>query len=496
MRLRIAHSCSTVSWYLSIAALQPLDHLEQPRMSRLPLGLTRENLMALRGQRVGRATMPARSPMRASIAYAAFAGVALVAAACSTTKAQTTASTTARAASPSGATSTTAVATAAAGCTLPLTHDALDGFHVGVPSGWDLFAFNSTIVVSKDPSLNTEETNVTPVLMTPGLTASSVFTSSLSVLQKQLAALGGTMTDVITNAVGQSPAASLTVQAGQVSLAGEARLAVLPQATAHGSSVAALVASWAPVADFAAERNTLSGIGACYGPEPGTLYQVVRDQVFTYAIPVGWTVKSEQQDTIEIDDGNVASVSYLLTMLQPGTGVNSAQSMLSYVFAHDGIHIDKQLSSVQSPDQQLPNGGTQGEVQVEFIGTRNGAAIHGSVKVVSATGDGDTPGGVVRLGVATPEMWNSLNGALTHVRESIQHDITQDLQQWESLRRQAQMFNQQVQGFDYALNGVDLVHDQATGATFEAPYSSYSATGPHGPGYYDKAGNRLQVQTP
>jgi hypothetical protein len=453
--------------------------------------------MALRGQRVGRATTPARSPVRASIASAAFAGVALVAAACSTTKAHTTASTTTQAASPSGATSTTgAAATAAAGCTLPLTHDALDGFHIGVPSGWDLFTFNSTIVVSKDPSLNTEETNVTPVLMTPGLTPASVFTSSLSGLQKQLAALGGTMADTITNAGDQSPAASLTVQAGQVSLAGEARLAVLPQATAHGSSVAALVASWAPVADFAAERDTLSGIGACYGPEPGTLYQVVRDQVFTYAIPVGWTVKSEQQDTIEIDDGNDASVSYLLAMLPPGTGVNSAQSMLTYVFAHDGIHIDKQLSSLQSPDQQLPNGGTQGEVQVEFIGTWNGAAIHGSVKVVSATGVGNTPGGVIRLGVATPEMWNSLNGALTHVRESIQHDITQDLQQWESLRRQAQTFNQQVQGFDYALNGVDLVHDQATGATFEAPYSTYSATGPDGPGYYDKAGNRLQIQTP
>ena len=137
--------------------------------------------MALRGQKVGRATTPARSPVRASIASAAFAGAALVAAACSTTKAHTTASTTTQAESPSGATSTTgAAATAAAGCTLPLTHDALDGFHIGVPSGWDLFTFNSTIVVSKDPSLNTEETNVTPVLMTPGLTPASVFTSSLS----------------------------------------------------------------------------------------------------------------------------------------------------------------------------------------------------------------------------------------------------------------------------------------------------------------------------
>jgi hypothetical protein len=425
------------------------------------------------------------------MAAAAFAALALVSAACSKSTTHTATSKTTQAAGPSGK-----PAAADAGCTIPLTHDALDGFHIGVPSGWDLFTYNSTIVVSKDPSQNVEETNVTPVLMTPGLTPSSVFSSSLGELQKQLAALGGTMTDTITSTGNQPPAASITIKAGQVSLAGEARLAILPQATAHGSSVAALVASWAPEADFAAERATLSGIGACYGPEPGTLYQVVRDQVFTYAIPVGWTVKNEQQDSIEIDDGNDAWVSYLLAVLPPGSGVNSAQSMLTYVFVHDGIHIDKQLSSLQSPDQQLPNGGTQGVLQVEFLGSWNGKAIHGSVKVVSATGVGNTPSGVIRIGASTPEMWNALNGGLTHIRESIQHDISQDLKQWERLRQQAQSFDQQVQGFDYALNGVDLVHDEATGATFEAPYSAYSATGPDGPGYYDKAGNRLQIQTP
>jgi hypothetical protein len=92
--------------------------------------------------------------------------------------------------------------------------------------------------------------------------------------------------------------------------------------------------------------------------------------------------------------------------------------------------------------------------------------------------------------------WNSFNGALTHIVNGIQHKFTQDLQQWEHLSQQAQAFNQQVQGFDYALNGVDLVHDSATGATFEAPYDTYSATGPDGPGYYDQANNKLQVETP
>jgi hypothetical protein len=377
-----------------------------------------------------------------------------------------------------------------------LTHDTFDGFHIGVPSGWDLFTFNGTIVVSKDPSENTEESNVTPVVMTAGLTPASVFASSLGGLQKELAALGATMTDTITNAGDQSPAASLTVQAGPTTLTGQARLVVLPDVTAHGSSLAALLASWAPAASFGAESGTLAAIGACYGPEPGTLYQVMKDQVFTYPIPIGWTVKSEDQDTIEIDDGNDASASYLLTMLPPGTGVDSPQSLLTYVFDHLGIHVGQQLSTVHLPNHQLANGGTQGQELVEFTGTlKDGRAIHGSVDVVSATGGG-TPGGVIRLGVATPELWNSVNGALTHVREGIQHDFTQDLLQWESVSRQQRAFSQQVQGFDYALNGVDLVHDPATGATFEAPYDTYRATGRDGPGYYDQAGNRLQIQTP
>ena len=93
-------------------------------------------------------------------------------------------------------------------------------------------------------------------------------------------------------------------------------------------------------------------------------------------------------------------------------------------------------------------------------------------------------------------MWNSVNGALIHIVGSIQHDFTQDLKEWERLSQQWQAFGQQVQGFDYALTGVDLVNDPTTGATFEAPYATYTRSGPDGPGYYSPAGTKLQVQTP
>jgi hypothetical protein len=211
---------------------------------------------------------------------------------------------------------------------------------------------------------------------------------------------------------------------------------------------------------------------------------------------VGWTVNSEGQDTIEIADGKDASASYTLTLLPPGTGVDSPQSLLSYVFGKLGIHVTQVLSSAQLPSQQVANGGTEGQEYVEFIATlSDGRTAHGLVYVLADTGS-STPSGVIRLGLATQQLWNSVNGALTHIVNSIQHNFTQDLQQWENLSRQGQAFSQQVQGFDEALNGVDLVHNPSTGATFEAPYDTYRATGPDGPGYYDQANNKLQIQTP
>ena len=383
--------------------------------------------------------------------------------------------------------------TVAAACNLPLTQDIYDGFHIGVPPGWNLFRLNGTIVVAKDP---TEQSTVTPVLMTAGLTPAKVFSSSLSSLQNQITATGGSMTYTINGSTSEHPTADLTLRAGQATLTGEAREVVLPQPTAHGGSIAALLASWAPTSSFAVERSTLAGIGTCYGPQPGTLYQVMKDQVFTFAIPPGWTVQSEGQDTIEIAKGNDASATYTLTLLPPGTGVNSPQSLLSYAFGKLGIHVDQVLNSQETPTTQVGNGGSQAQGNMEFTGSLgDGRAVHGLANVVAATG-GPTPSGVIRLALATTSLWNSVNGALVHIVNSIQHSSVQDLQQWENLNRQQQAFSEQVQGFDYALNGVDLVHDPSTGATFEAPYDTYRASGPDGPGYYDQANNKLQIETP
>ena len=397
--------------------------------------------------------------------------------------------------SPAAATASAAPSSAAASCTTPLTVDPYDGFHIGVPDGWQLFTLNNTIVVSSD-STATEEAVVLPALMTAAMTPATFLTSALTILQTQVAASGGTLTYTAKSSGAQMPAGSLAIKSSQVSVVGQAHVEVLPFATAHGASVIALIAAWAPAPQYATDQSLLANIGACYGPQPGTLYQVVRDHVFTYAIPVGWQVTNEGQDTIDITDGKGATASFALTFAPPGSGVNSPQTMLSWAFDNIGVTIGKVLFSTQVPDQTLASGAVRGEEYVGFDGTlKDGSAIHGFVNVVSTISPG-SPGGVIRLGVATIAGWNSVYAALVHIIGSIQHDITQDLQQWEHLSQQWQAFGQQVQGFDYALNGVDLVHDPTTGATFEAPYNAYNPSGPAGPGYYSPAGTKLQVQTP
>ncbi len=378
---------------------------------------------------------------------------------------------------------------------MTLTADPYDGFHIGVPDGWSVFTLDGMIFVSKDAA-STEAAVVRPGLMTAGLTPAAYFGTALGKLQQHLALAGVTLTSTLANPAAQMPSASLSLQSPQGSLVGQARVALLPYPTAHGASMVALIASWAPASQFPAESALLTRIGACYGPQPGTLYQLMRDQAFTYPIPVGWQVRNETQDTIDIILGKDATVSYAYTFAALGTGVNSPQTLLAWAFPKIGVRIDQTLFSAHLPDQTLSGGAVEGQEYVEFTGTvSDGSAIHGLVNVVSTSGPGGT-GGVIRIGVATPAQWNSVNGALIHIMFGIQHSITLDLQQFEHLSQQWQAFGQQVQGFDYALTGVDLVHDPTTGATFEAPYNTWNPSGPNGPGYYSPAGTQLQVQTP
>lgn len=382
---------------------------------------------------------------------------------------------------------------AVAPCTLPVVHDVYDGFHIGVPDGWNLFTLGGTVVVSHDLA-GSEETVVHPALMTPGESASTVFGTLLTLVQSQLKGAGATLTYMLSQ--GSQPiAAAVSVSSGAGSVSGRAHLAVLADPTAHGSSEAVLVASWAPPAQLAADGATLDQIGSCYGTEPASLFRVVSDQVFTYEIPPRWTVGVENQDNLELTLGQSASATYIyFQFLQPSTGVTSAQTLIPYEFNHLGIQVKQTLSSSAGAASPC-TAGTCTQALQEFTATLGGKPVQGLVYAYTSGGPAGYAG-YMRLALADSDLWNSLSGGLLHMLGGIQHDFTQDIQEWANLQRQWLRFDQQVQGFDYALNNMDLTHDPITGQNFDTPYQNWDQNGSAGPGYYDDAGNKLQVITP
>ncbi len=59
-----------------------------------------------------------------------------------------------------------ASSTPAAKCTLPLTHDTVDGFHIAVPSGWELLTLRGEMEVERDAAAS-EAVLVSPAVQTP-----------------------------------------------------------------------------------------------------------------------------------------------------------------------------------------------------------------------------------------------------------------------------------------------------------------------------------------
>lgn len=378
-------------------------------------------------------------------------------------------------------------------CRLAISTDSYDGFHVGVPSGWEVLPLDGNVVVSRD-STGTEETVIRPALLTPGTTASTFFASALTDLQKEISSARGTM-KIGSETPGPLPSVSLSISAGGISMEGQAHVEELPDATAHGTQEVAAVASWAPDARFASDKSTLSDIGSCFGPSPGTLFQIVKDQAFAYAIALGWKTTSEGQDQIVIADGTKAAASYLLTLATAQEGVTSAPTLLSWAFPQIGVKITKTVATTTLANVRTSTGAIQSEEYVEFLGVNGGQDVHGLVSVVCVAGSDGVASGVIRIGMSTTALWNSTDGALFQMMGAIQHNFTQDLEEFAHLSQQWQDFDQQEQGFDDALNGVDIVTDPATGRSYEAPYSSYDPDGPDGPGYYI-GGQKLSVSTP
>ena len=379
-------------------------------------------------------------------------------------------------------------------CTLPLVYDRYDGFHIGVPAGWELTSFNDSIAVTRDTA-DTEMAVVYPALATKGLTPASLFAAYNRVLEKSAAAAGNTLSFHVTSKAGHLPAATVTGRAGRLAVQGHAAVTVLHDQTAVASQLLVYAAYWLPASRAAADSTMLAGVGRCYGPDTGTLYQVFQDQVFAFALPIGWQVQDEGQDNIDLaGDAGKALVSYVLTLLPTSETGTTARSLLEAMFAALHIQVSQFLWSSSTAPQPGTAGAVNSSEEDEFTGVYRGQAVHGLVYVTSSAGSAET-GGVMRLGLATADQWNAQNSGLIKVMTSIRHSIAQDRQEWQHLTQQWQQFDQVTQQFDDTLNGVEEVQDPTTGKLYAAPYDSYEENGPDGPGYYiDNGGFQQRLQ--
>jgi hypothetical protein len=366
-------------------------------------------------------------------------------------------------------------------CNLPLTHDSYDGFHIAVPSGWELFTLGGQLEVEKD-AVGSEAVIVAPAAQTGGLTPGSYFQSQLRALESPAASEGSAITVTGTGSQNGMPSATFTAAIGGQTVSGQATVLATPLPGQASSSELVFVADWAPSAAFGTESSLLSSVASCYGPETASLYRIYQDEAFTYMLPPSWTVPAggEGPDNLNLVDASGDIVSYQLTTSE-NLPFNSPQTLIdSFLNAANVTGVTK-LWSVGA-------GNTEYE---EFTATFQGRPVHGLISGEAT----DTSGfytGVVRVGLAPAANWNAVNGALIQMAGAIQHGFTQDLQTINSLNQQWQNFSNQVANFDDILNNQHLTQDPTTGIYYDAPYDSYDVAGSSGPGYYN-GGQKLNI---
>ena len=113
--------------------------------------------------------------------------------------------------------STVRAAAATTGCSLPVVHDVYDGFHVGVPAGWDLSTLGGEISVSPSPA-SSEGAILYPALMTKGVTAASVFSAFMGHEQKLVQGGKGVFSYRTHEGGAGLPAASVTAKVNGAAL--------------------------------------------------------------------------------------------------------------------------------------------------------------------------------------------------------------------------------------------------------------------------------------
>ena len=321
----------------------------------------------------------------------------------------------------------------------------------------------------------------------------------LAATLKTLSAKAKANGNLISYKLTSPTAATITGRSGKTVFAGAASVALIHTKAAHGTRLGVVSIYWAPPKDLPAQRAKLASIGACYGLEQGTLFQLHQDSGFTYALPSGWKVASEGQNNLFLDDGKDGSANFLIEGPFPTTsGIKDASSLFQASLNDLSIKVTHVLLSSLSPKVKVTGGAVEQQLVIQFQGTLGTERIQALARALSETKSGALTG-LLRIAIAKNTLWNSLTGPLLFTTYGIQHDFTQDKTQILQTQEQLAGFGQQVAGFTQALGGTDIVENPGTGARFEAPYNAYSQSGPDGPGYYTRSHGKLtklEVVTP
>ena len=310
----------------------------------------------------------------------------------------------------------------ASNCALPVVHDIYDGFHIGVPAGWDLSTLGGDITVS--PNLAGPEGDIVyPALLTKGVTAGSVLTGFMGYVQGLVRKSGGVFNYQMRTAANGLPVASVNEKVSGALLSGAATVSVLTLKTQMASNEAVVSFYYAPRDGLRADATTLSRIASCYGPEHATLFELFNQQPqapFAFVEPPGWHIGTEGQDDFELENsGDTASATYdfwgpLVQGVNVSQPLSTPAEAISYWFGKLGFENARTLWTVSNATVQY----------MEFTTTLNGKDLRGLIYMNISSANGSTAG-VFRLALASSPLWDSLNGALIEMAGSIQHDFSQ-----------------------------------------------------------------------
>ena len=346
------------------------------------------------------------------------------------------------------------------------------------------------IEVSKDAT-GTEAALLYPAALTRGLTPASFFSSYMHYEQQLLAKEGVTLSFKMQQSATGLPQASIELRQlpGAPGRCGEGGVAAL---SAPSSAPRRWCSPpwWAPPEPVGGRLRQADRRQVLLQPRSRRVVPGVPGPELHLHPASGLDRADEGQDSLDLHGySNNADVSYLFFGI-PASVRHPAAGAGPHIPGRRGDCHQRAFRHPAAGPESCRRAPSRGSSTRSSSAATEGKAVHGLVYILTDSGSVGTFG-VMRLGSATTNLWNSVNGGLIEMMGAVQHSFVQDLQDIQRLNQQWQAESAQEANFDDIINGQQLVEDPSTGQLFEAPYSSYDPNGPDGGGYYGPDGQLL-----